>query len=799
MLVLRILAGSSLLALAAGTAVAQITTTGTNRSEVQDNGRDNKAQVENGAPENERNASLVVFNGNANRATVSQIGFDNSVATRQQGDSNASAVRQLGFRNSATILQAGSLNSSIVDQHLDPRIQIVGDRVAVVEQRGNSNASTVTQVHWNNRATVRQGTEAQASNGGVSTIYQFSAGNVANVTMTGGSPDLVNRSHVEQTRLDPIVTNSTANVSISGIFNLSYLFQLGANNNASHTMAGEQNVIIAKSYGGDHTTELQQEGYRNFITVNQFAGVNNTSRVNQRAGGGDRQASVTQGGSDHFSEVVQSLTGNVGLVNQSGSHTRTSLFQNAVDSVARITLLGGSVRVPNTSFIQQGRQDQIVDSGLSVDVTIRGFGNSNSVEQVGTRHAASIDLEGGSSGIANNANRSGHAVRILQTQARPDGSFGAMNGAGHFARVQARQGIDTSTSITQQGEHPTVGHQGFVWTSGSNTSVTLSQTIRGSQDAGGSRANISATGANSVRVAQIGDHNAIVTQGLGEGSTFSSTQYDSGGAPRTGTNGEGIRAFDPSAVYRGDNQIKAAQYGNRNSMDVFQSGSDDVATVWQLVGSAHNSIRVDQGSRRAGGAPAPMETGCPQVRCENASKVNASITQGGQFNSASVYQASASGPIDGSVANIEQRGTGSSTLRNIAQIEQYAERSKAEILQTADVGPSQAGDPASGLTGDPKFFAGGARSSEARIRQAGRLSTGRIEQRGRGQFAFINQEGAGNEASILQDLAATNATAMIVQTGSGNVYHVVQDKPGQYISVSQTGTNNAVTNVISRP
>ena len=74
----------------------------------------------------------------------------------------------------------------------------------------------------------------------------------------------------------------------------------------------------------------------------------------------------------------------------------------------------------------------------------------------------------------------------------------------------------------------------------------------------------------------------------------------------------------------------------------------------------------------------------------------------------------------------------------------------------------------------------------------------RIEQRGRGQFALIDQNGF-NKASILQDVNATNATAVITQSGSANVYNVVQTQAGQYINVSQTGTDNSITDVINRP
>ena len=223
---------------------------------------------------------------------------------------------------------------------------------------------------------------------------------------------------------------------------------------------------------------------------------------------------------------------------------------------------------------------------------------------------------------------------------------------------------------------------------------------------------------------------------------------------------------------------------------MWQEGTDDRVLVWQKLGSSDNSISINQGRRTF--FPIDDFFSC-QFRCRFANGASVSITQSNRFNDASSVQYG--GP---SRAEIEQNGTGSSNLRNIARITQFETSSAASILQTANVGPSQSGDPSSGAPGDPNHFAGGARAAEARIRQSSGALLARIEQRGRGQFAFIGQSGA-NTAAILQDIGATNATAIITQSGSGNSYNVVQTQPGQYINVSQTGTKNSVTNVITRP
>ena len=62
----------------------------------------------------------------------------------------------------------------------------------------------------------------------------------------------------------------------------------------------------------------------------------------------------------------------------------------------------------------------------------------------------------------------------------------------------------------------------------------------------------------------------------------------------------------------------------------------------------------------------------------------------------------------------------------------------------------------------------------------------------------MEQTGANNLADIFQDTGATNATAVIRQSGNGNSYYVVQNQPGQYVTVSQTGAANTVNQVVQR-
>jgi hypothetical protein len=181
----------------------------------------------------------------------------------------------------------------------------------------------------------------------------------------------------------------------------------------------------------------------------------------------------------------------------------------------------------------------------------------------------------------------------------------------------------------------------------------------------------------------------------------------------------------------------------------------------------------------------------------------ANVTQGNYPGAASWNVAQVRQDGVDLTANVQQLGTGTVALSNSVRIGQQggsAGANSAIAVQRAGVGPSGAGDAASGRGGDEFFFFGGARSAEATILQSGSSNSATIEQRGRGQLARIEQgPGSGNLASILQDVGATNATAIIRQTGSNNSYSVAQTAAGQYIVVSQTGNGNVVTNVVERP
>jgi hypothetical protein len=139
-------------------------------------------------------------------------------------------------------------------------------------------------------------------------------------------------------------------------------------------------------------------------------------------------------------------------------------------------------------------------------------------------------------------------------------------------------------------------------------------------------------------------------------------------------------------------------------------------------------------------------------------------------------------------------------------------RQLASAGATPECNSTNSNCPASGNVNDPTTFpnsraAGTRYSAEIRIIQQGTTSgttspgnagnVANVEQQGLGQYAEINQNGRGNNAGILQGMGATNAVAIIQQTGDGNTFFITQSAPGQFQRVVQNGNNNANTTVIS--
>lgn len=630
-------------------------------------------------------------------------------------------------------------------------------------------------------------------------VIALSTGVATAQTTTNGS----NVSRVEDrgTNNQAVVSNSaqgndnnSSTVVFDGQGHRATVTQVGDNNSSEARLTGVSNRTDVSQNGNQHQSFVQQVGFSNVVSLSQAEGDRNSSIINQeldpRIGSyGNRQASVDQRGSDNRSTVRQVHWDNSATVVQQSQGSESIVRQLSAGNIARVQIFEGF----NSSFIEQTHIDPIVTRSTA-NVLLRGYANRSTIYQVGGLHLSDVSMVGGGEGIDRRLGRErGNFGEIYQ--------YGDL---GHVARVSvggrlSTPAIGNSFSVEQRGSHPSVQAFAQVWQHGEGDDLSIRQILLGGEEGGGF-ADVSQRGRlNDISLTQYGRQFATLTQGLGSFSSLTLRQYDSGGF----VDREPRSAQSP---HRGNNTFFAAQYGFGNGFSGEQRGADNRATVSQQVGSADNSIELNQGTNSTAVEGASQ---C-QSGCQFVSGASAAFRQGGSFNSARVNQYGAQHS-----AQVEQFGSVAGGFgKNLVVITQTGSiGNRAKVLQTSTVASSALGDPASGnsaaqnqqASGDPNatadayYFAGGQRNAEARIFQTGANSTASIEQRGRGQFALIEQSGSNNEASILQDVAATNATAVIQQTGNGNSYSVTQSEAGQYIHVRQSGNNNLVTNVIQRP
>jgi hypothetical protein len=536
----------------------------------------------------------------------------------------------------------------------------------------------------------------------------------------------------------------------------------------------------AQAQTNTNSSEVSQTGTGNVAEIDnaRVGNANNTSILVQN--GRDNTTSVQQIGTLNASQAQQIGDRNIILHTEEGDINRAESYQTGDANRSAIRQRGES---NNAIATQSGNRNlnqiaQGIDATSSLDFSTTGFfdaavgvaraGNDNraTVRQVGDDLASTIRQRAASGGAAASSN----VARVTQ------------RGSGNSSTVvQESRGNSASVFQFQGGN-----------TAATRNTTALVQRNSGATSASnplsGNVANIAVNGqANSSTVSQNGRNNSVeLTQGVGRANVVQVSQV--------GTDGE--------------NRVGVAQYGTSNAITIAQDSVTARADVWQQPGpggqSSNNSVEIQQGTGTTGSAAFSAGFFNNTAPTGNQTRnLTADVTQGNGPGTASwnIAQIRQDG-IDLS-ATIQQSGTGNPDLPNIVRIAQQggsAGANSARAVQRAGVGPSSAGDRGSGQSGDEFFFAGGARSAEINILQSGSSNSASVEQQGRGQFARIEQgPGGGNIASILQEASATNATAIIRQSGNGNSYNLVQTQAGQYVLVSQTGNNNAVTNVTDRP
>ncbi|MDP8914448.1 MAG: hypothetical protein M3N39_12850 [Pseudomonadota bacterium] len=788
--------GVSAAALAAATASAQSSTDSQMNWQSRNCSTSNWCQIKNGAAFNSTN--------HENRAQISVSGTGNDAEITQIWNKNSASIFVNGNGNNGWILELG-------DEHS-----------ARLEQNGDGNGAVIDQNDRRNSVTVQQTATANA---------------VGGHTLSGGPKD-VNFTKVlqgasgfeqpESARGERNVATSVQNGSaLESIIYQYHFANAPADDNEATVMqrgSGSFSVVRQHSRGNKALVHMVEGGTgtsRNASTISQAnAGFRGTSTGGFTTGNGLPDESVPFG---------NPISGNIADVSIAGYQQNSHIIQGGVQNRAIISLSGGGPGNTDKE-IAAGRANPATGDALPEN---RVAGNFVDLRQSGRGVFAEVST--------------GRDRRISLASTRLNNGAGT----GNIAYIDQWQGnaayAGTTSAIVRRTDPITSreAHRAFVHQRGELDVVNIRQenNTDGTTIQSGSIADVAQMSfASTTSITQFGSNTARVTQGVnrlevGGSNTTTIKQIDAGDS---GTGGNGAR-----------NQADVAQYGISNVANVDQNAVNASATIFQKVGSRANLADVDQGTGAAlryfnsasggsQGIAAGTGTGAAAVN------LAASITQsdrGGETsisqdgtNLSAVADQSGTNPAAASNANhilivqmgswnganvlqsgfnqhatIEQQGIGVSTLKHDAKIDQSGDSHSATIRQTATVRPTQScattgNCPSAGNANDPAFpnarAAGTLYSAEALIIQRGTLAGGdgndaAIEQRGNGQFARIDQNGSNNNAGIIQDRGATNAVALITQTGANNDYYIYQSAPGQYLRVVQNGNGNRTTNVVA--
>jgi len=734
----HLLIGISAAALAAGSAAAQTTTTGTNRSTVTSNGTGNSQFIDIAGEGNERNSSTIIQNGDDNFAFVRQVGDDNRSRIEQIGEGHQAFHQQFGNFNNADTRQSGN-------DHFDN-----------VVQQGNNNTATVVQANGEfNSAEIFQGAasgEGFGANANANTgrITQNGSDNDATINQridAGG----VYTGYDNNTGEDIVVANNFARIQ-QGVTSPSNFLSTG--NSATINQSSRGNSASVFMFEGGFDNDGNRTG--NTVTVNQGESGGSTDE----SGSGTRPSNST-------------ASNNMATVSVRGFGNSASLTQNGRNNALDVTIQqGGSGNGaalqtdPETGRTQgNGLTVNQNGTGLSGLVVIgsalvgQGQGTSSTITQQGRDHSATVY----SRGVLD-------TVRVTQR----DGALNAGSGATNRAVANVSTlGLRNTVTVDQTGDNFAEVTQGF----GRRSEVSITQTDAGDIGAGAqdpdnpfSTPTPGARGFNRVLVSSNGNATSLtVVQNTRSSSATvfqqagpSAASDVTGTATSTGTTGSNVgtgrNANNRVNLQQGSGQTSALGFG--------AGGGSTFAFGASTVGNSEGlTANIEQGN---GGT--------------TSSNNRADVRQDGTNLSATVLQ----------------RGNASTSSPNLVQIGQQGTNNTATARQLAGVGPSgtnTTNNPASGPAGNTFSRGAGSQSAEITILQRNRDNTAFAQQEGRGQLARIEQSGQRNSASIFQGASATNATAIIRQTGNDNTYTVTQTSAGQFILVDQTGNANAVTTI----
>lgn len=286
-----------------------------------------------------------------------QDGYRNEAEIWQQGDDNDLALTQLGLYNFSDYFLVGSAASGFIVQQGTDNLalaELYGDgSITEIEQYGSDNAADVYISGDHNAFSAYQSGNFNESWGTVDfgydnsiTTWQSGQENYSDVTILNwagsGTDSINNHIYVEQDG-----DRNVSNILMRGIGNDVQSYQYGVENNVD---------ISQRYYGGTYIFSMQ-DGYANDLQL-EVRGVNNSY-------------SGLQSGSENSVELEMfSNRGDV-TVDQSGQLNSLSLLLSNLDNQAFVSQWGDSNRVEGLN----GGAFEMAGSGGLLNVFQDGMGN----------------------------------------------------------------------------------------------------------------------------------------------------------------------------------------------------------------------------------------------------------------------------------------------------------------------------------------------------------------------------------------------------------------------------------------
>ena len=736
--------------------------------------------------------SIVQITGNTNTVVHTQSGLLDNATTTISGNRNNSAISQDGSRNSASVSLTGDRNSGAINQGTNgfgvsnsATITVTGNSVSgTINQNGRNSVDAA-----NNRAVFRgnnSGVTASTTLTQSSTITQSERGNSATVVLTGGSTTRDANDPDGSGLLSSRVTqqNSFYGDNGSGGFTapVTTSYQPTSSSNPS-----TGNIVDVSIAGEGNSSTVFQDGVVNYtsMSINRggagvSAGTNNAATTDSNNGltftGGQ-----TAGNSANISQIGRANSASISIggrdaAGQQGLGNRLILNQGTA-AVAAVPAVPASPGVPGTP-------------GTPAAPAVTGRGHVATVYQFGQLSTTTIN-QNDRTGV-NGETQNGSTADISQS------SF--------FSTLSLTQNGSNDALLNQGGS---VGSgkpasNGTGGQSGNNT-LNVSQDDTGDITASGNggafpgSAPAASTARNKVSVSQAGRNNVGTIQQ--SATNASATLFQRlGSANLVTTINQGVNQGFGSTGTGSVAGTGGAANATNVTADVTQGGLSGSVNVRQM-GNNLNAIVNQNGSEGTAAARAGTGVNAPVVQISQVGNLNsASVNQTGSNSTATVDQrnANAAGEIASRITITQTGGSGGSNPGQNTAIARQTSTGSGNATIAAG-GPTTGPTDINGNGTDPETRIAGAYGNVISITQNNTSdgtaagsgpNSATVEQQGAGQLARVTQDGFDNEVGLLQTATATNATAIISQTGDNNTFFLTQNAPNQFLRVSQNGNSN---------